>query len=218
MNRKSITQEYFTLAVDENGNMPPMRRDEANAGLVVAGCMDLLLNDVIAWEKKKITVIKEIPNGLSHLASLYAYLNEKPCSTDKLMSDYHTGNRIKQLTEEIGESLLADDVAAKGTGGLLGSKTIYIPEKGYKDEVIGFIKSSVTKDDEITPHDAALLYILKETKNLNQYFSKHENDILKGKLEEIKKNPQNKQLAAMINYVSGMTAIMAAVVLTSTLS
>lgn len=28
MNRKSITQEYFTLAVDENGNMPPMRRDE----------------------------------------------------------------------------------------------------------------------------------------------------------------------------------------------
>lgn len=218
MNRKSITQEYFILAVDENGNMPPMRRDEANAGLVVAGCMDLLLNDVIAWEKKKITVIKEIPNGLRHLASLYAYLNEKPRSTDKLMSDYHTGNRIKQLTEEIGESLLTDDVATKGTSGLLGSKTIYIPEKGYKDEVIGFIKSSVTKDDEITPHDAALLYILKETKNLNQYFSKHENDILKDKLEEIKKNPQNKQLAAMINYVSDMTAIMAAVVLTSTLS
>lgn len=54
MNRKSITQEYFTLAVGENGNMPPMRRDEANAGLVVAGCMDLLLNDVIAWEKKKL--------------------------------------------------------------------------------------------------------------------------------------------------------------------
>lgn len=218
MNRKSITQEYFALVVDENGNMPPMRRDEANAGLVVAGCMDLLLNNVIAWEKKKITVLKEIPNELRHITSLYAYLNEKPRSTDKLMNDYYTGSRIKQLTAEIGESLLADDAAAKGTGGLFGSKTIYIPEKGYKNEVIGFIKSSVTKNDEITPHDATLLYILKETKNINQYFSEHENDVLKGKLEEIKKNPQNKQLAAMINYVGDMTAIMAAVVLTTSLS
>lgn len=218
MNRKSITQEYFTLVVDENGNMPPMSRDESNAGLVVAGCMDLLLNDVIEWEKKTITVIKEIPNRLRHIASLYAYLNEKSRSTDKLMNDYYTGSRIKQLTAEIGESLLADDVATKGTGGLFGSKTIYIPEKGYKDEVIEFIKSSVTKDDEITPHDAALLYILKETKNLNQYFSKYENDVLKGKLEEIKKNPPNTKLAAMINYVSDMKTIMAAVVLTASLS
>lgn len=218
MNRKSITQEYFILVVDENGNMPPMRRGESNAGLVVAGCMDLLLNNVIAWERKKITVIKEIPNELRHITSLYAYLNEKPRSTDKLMNDYYTGSRIKQLTAEIGESLLADDAAAKGTGGLFGSKTIYIPEKGYKNEVIGFIKSSVTKNDEITPHDATLLYILKETKNINQYFSEHENDVLKGKLEEIKKNPQNKQLAAMINYVGDMTAIMAAVVLTTSLS
>lgn len=218
MKRKSITQEYFALVVDENGNMPPMRRGESNAGLVVAGCMDLLLNNVIAWEKKKITVIKEIPNELRHITSLYAYLNEKPRSTDKLMNDYYTGSRIKQLTADIGESLLADDTAAKGTGGLFGSKTIYIPEKGYKNEVIGLIKSSVTKNDEITPHDATLLYILKETKNINQYFSEHENDVLKGKLEEIKKNPQNKQLEAMINYVGDMTAIMAAVVLTTSLS
>lgn len=218
MDRKTIAQEYFTLVVDENGNMPPMRRDESNAGLVVAGCMDLFLNDIIAWEKKTITVIKEIPDGLKHIASLYAYLNEKPRSTDKLMNDYCTGSRIRQLTAEIGESLLAEDAVTKGEGGIFGPKTIYIPEKEYKDEVVESIKSSVTKDDEITPHDAALLSILKETKSLNQYFSKYESDVLKSKLEEIKKNPQNKQLAAMINYVSDMTAIMAAVVLTTSLS
>lgn len=218
MNRKSITQEYFTLVVDENGNIPPMRRDESNAGFVVAGCMDLLLNDVIQWDKKIITVMKEIPDRLKHITSLYTYLNKMPRSTDKLMSDYYTGSRIKQLAAEIGESLLADDVVSKRTGGLFGPKTIYIPEKEYKNELIGVIKSSITKVDEIAPHDAALLYILKETKNLNQYFSKYENDVLKGKLEEIKKNPQNTQLAAMINYVSSMTAIMAAVVLTTSLS
>lgn len=123
MDRKTIAQEYFTLVVDENGNMPPMRRDESNAGLVVAGCMDLFLNDIIAWEKKTITVIKEIPDGLKHIASLYAYLNEKPRSTDKLMNDYCTGSRIRQLTAEIGESLLAEDAVTKGEGGIFGPKT-----------------------------------------------------------------------------------------------
>lgn len=114
--------------------------------------------------------------------------------------------------------MLADKAVTKGTGGLFGSKTTYIPVKEYKDELIGVIKSSVTTDDEITPHDAALLYILKETKNLNQYFSKYESDVLKDRLEEIKKNPQNKQLAAMINYVNDMTTIMAAVVIATSLS
>lgn len=210
MNRKSITQEYFALATDKNGIMPPMRRDESNAGLVVAGFMDLLLNDAIAVEKKKITVIKEMPDGLGHIASLYAYLNEKPRLTNNLMCDYYTGNRIKQLTTEIGESLTADGAATKGTGGLFGPKTTYISEKRYKDEVIGIIKSAVTKDDEITPHDVALIYILDGTKNLNQYFCKHESDELKVRLKEMKKNPQNKQLADMINYVNEMiTLIMA---------
>lgn len=210
MNRKSITQEYFTLAADENGNMPPMHRDESNAGIVVAGFMDLLLNDVITVEKKKITVVKDIPNELGHITSLYAYLNEKPRSTDKLMSDYYTGSRMKHLITEIGESLLADGTATKGTGGLFGPKTTYIPEKRYKDELIGIIKSALTKDDEVNRHDVALIYILNGTKNLNQYFSKHESNEMKAKLKELKKNPLNKQLADMINYVSDMITIIMA--------
>ena len=144
------------------------------------------------------------------------YLNEKPRSIDKLMSDYYTGSRIKQLTAQIGESLEEEGKAAKGTGGLFGPKTTYIPEKNYKDELIGTIKSAITTGGEITSHDIALIYILKETKNLNQYFSKHESSELKAKLKEMKNNPQNKQLADMINYVSDtITVIMACVLLYS---
>lgn len=171
----------------------------------------LLLNDIITLEKRKITVMKEIPYELGHITSLYTYLNEKPRSIDQLMNDYmlSTGSRIKQLTMELGESLLADGVITKGVGGLFGKKTTYIPEKAYKDEVISFMKSVVTKDEEMAPREMALIFILKESQNLNQYFSKYDNDILKVKLKEIKKNPQNKKLAEMINYVSEFTAIMA---------
>ncbi len=218
MTRKSIAQEYYVLVTDENGNMPAMRKYESNAGIVVAGFMDLLLNDIITVEKKKITVIKDIPNELEHIASLYTYLKEKPRSTDKLMSDYmvSTSTRIKKLITEIGESLCTDGVATQGKGGLFGNKTTYIPEKNYKDELVGTIKSVVAKDDENSPYDIALIFILNETKNLNQYFSKYESDELKAKLKEMKKNPQNKQLADMINYISDIMAVaMACLVISS---
>ena len=196
--------------------MPSMHKEESYAGLVAAGFMDFLVNNVITADKNKISVIKENPGELAHLALLYAYLNEKPRSIDKLMSDYYTGSRIKQLTAQIGESLKEEGKAAKGTGGLFGPKTTYIPEKNYKDELIGMIKSAITTGGEITSHDIALIYILKETKNLNQYFSKHESSELKAKLKELKNNPQNKQLADMINYVSDtITVIMACVLLYS---
>lgn len=218
MRRKSIAQEYFVLAINKNGYMPAMRREESEAGIVAAGIMDLLLNHVIVVEKKKISVLKDIPDELMHLMPLYTYLKEKPRSIDKLMDDYlaSTGRRLRGLMKEIGESLLADGAAVKGEGGIFGNKTVYIPEKSCKQEVAGLIRAAVTKEDEMTPHDIALIYILKETKNLNQYFSDSERKEWKGKLNAMKNDPQNKQLAAMINYVGDMTAIMAAFIVTST--
>ena len=66
---------------------------------------------------------------------------------------------------------------------------------------------------EISLADAALVSLLKETGNLNQYFSKYERDDLKTRLKDLKKEPQNKQISDMINYVdtviaASMTALM----------
>lgn len=220
MNRKSITEEYFALAINESGYMPAMYRDESNAGVVAAGVMDLLLNQVITEEKKKITVIKDLPDYLGHLASLYAYLKEKTRPIDKLMGDYtvSAGSRLGQLAAETGEALTADHRAVKEKGGLFGGKVIYIPDQGYRAELISVIKAAVSGEEEITPHDAALISILAETKNLNRYLSREERSSLKGRLKEIRRNPQNKELADMINHVSDMTAIIAAWIVTSSLS
>lgn len=203
MTRKSIAQEYFALVIDQNGNMPPMNKDESNAGLVAAGFMDLLLSGAVTAEKKKIAVIKDMPDELGCLASLYAYLKEEPRSTDKLMWDYiiSSGARIKQLTAEIGESLLAGYAAENAKGGLFGNKTVYIPQKDYKDELIGIIKAAA-EDSGNSPHDMALLFLLQKTKNLNQYFSKYERAAWKNKLKELKKDPQNKRLSDMLDYIN----------------
>ena len=108
MNRKSIAKEYYILATNENGYMPVMHQDESIAGIVAAGIMDLKLNGVITMENKKITVIKDIPNELSHIESLYTYLKQKSRTMNQLMNYYmlSIGSSMKKLTAELGESLL----------------------------------------------------------------------------------------------------------------
>ena len=65
------------------------------------------------------------------------------------------------------------------------------------------------------PCDVVLIWLLQQANCLKQYFLKHETDQLKKKLKEMKKDPLNKQLANMIDYVSDMTAVMAVVVVTA---
>ena len=214
MNRKSTAQEYYTLMIDKNGLMPAMHRDEAVAWLAASAFMDLTVNDIVAVEKKKITVIKELPDSLIYLEDLYTYLKEKSRQMEKMMTDFYAGSRNKKLAEKIGESLCKDGAAVEEKGGLFAPKRVFIPEKAYKDELIGMIRSAV-KEEEMAPRDVALVWLLQQTNCLKQYFSKHESDQLKQKLKEMKKDPQNKQLAEMIDYVSDMTAVMAVVIVTS---
>lgn len=214
MNRKSISQEYYTLMIDKNGLLPAMYRDEAGAGLTASAFIDLIVNDIVAVEKKKIAVIKELPDSLEYLEALYTYLKEKPRTMEKTMTDFYAGSRNRKLAEKIGESLCKDGVAAEDAGGLFGSKRVFIPEKDYKEELAAIIRSAV-REEEMSPRDVALIWILQQTNCLKQYFSKHETDQLKRKLKEIKKDPLNKQLANMIDYVSDMTAVMAAVAVTA---
>ena len=214
MNRKSTAQEYYTLMIDKNGLMPAMHRDEAGAGLAASAFMDLTVNDIVAVEKKKITVIKELPDSLVYLEDLYTYLKEKSRHMEKMMTDFCAGSRNKKLAEKIGESLCKDGAAVEAEGGLFAPKRVFVPEKAYKDELIDMIRLAM-QEEEMAPRDVALVWLLQQTNCLKQYFSKYETDQLKKKLKEMKKDPLNKQLANMIDYVSDMTAVMAVVVVTA---
>ncbi len=220
MDRISLIQEYYLLAVDERGNLPPLRRNESNAGLMAAGVMDLLLGEVITLEKKKISIRKELPEELEYLRPLYTYLEEKPRATNRLMSDYliSTGTRMRELIDKMGKALTAQGVASEEKAGFFGKKTTYTPDKKYKDDLIGAIKEAVTQTREMSAHDTALVFLLQETKNLYQYFSKYEGEEVKATLKamkkEIQKDPQKKQMASMLNYINDISAVAMACLVT----
>lgn len=58
-------------------------------------------------------------------------------------------------------------------GVLFGNKTIYIPKEDYKRELVQMLRKAADGARQ-TPHDMALLLLLKESKNLSRYFSESE--------------------------------------------
>lgn len=212
MNRKSITQEYYMLATNKKGQMPAMRSEECKAGILAAGISDLLLTETAVMNGKKITIVQNLPEELQHIAPLYEYLQEKPRTVSKLMNDYCialTNKRIQQLVAALGESLLADNSVTQGEGRLFGSKGTYIPEQNSKNQLIEIFKNEVGQDAEMTPHDMALFIVLHETNNLKQYFSPYEKEAMKEKWKAIRKNPHNKIVKKIVNYVNDTMAILA---------
>lgn len=217
MKRRSIAQEYYTLMVDQNGYMPPMHREDSAAGLVAAAFMDLLLNHVITADLnkkfgKKITVESSLPEELDHIGPLYRYLSKKERTVDKMMADNYEGPRQKELVDMIGKSLCEENLACEGKGGVFGPKVLYIPNKEYKDELADTVKAAVTGNGALSPHDVVLLCILKASKNLNKYFSKYEGETLKARINELKEDPQNRQLNDMITYVEDEDTMLAMIV------
>jgi len=209
MERKSIIQEYFILSASEKGNLS----SSAKTGIVASGITDLVENDICEKDGKKLIVKNKLPNKFNHLTSLYEYLSEKPRSIDKIMDDYcmsMTDKRIQKLLVDTGESLLTENIVTKEKGGLLGNKEVYSPESMYKESLIATLKESITQKEELSIHDMALVSILQETQKLKQYFSKYEANTLKEKLKLMRKDPNNKALKEMIDYVDSMTAAMVA--------
>lgn len=214
MKRMSTAQEYYTLMIDKNGLMPAMYKAEAGAGLVAAAFLELLVNDIISVENKKITVRDKLPENMEYLGTLYTYLQEKTRTMEKVVMEFYSGRRNRELVEGIGETLCEEGAAVEKEGGVFGPKRLFIPSKDYKEALVEELRTAV-REDELTPREVALIYLLEEAKCLKQYFSKYESDQLKEKLKEIKKDPMNRRLAQMIDYVGDITDIITVLLVTT---
>lgn len=195
MNRKSMIQEYYMLVANKYGEMGNLHREDSKVGLVVAGLYELLEAEVILIDKKVIKILKELPDELSYLSSLYLYLNKKPQKISNVINSYlaYSTRRINPLITDICKPLLQERLVVKAKGGFSGRKTVYIPDTVYKEKLISQIKVNINDENEMKANDLVLLYILKKTRNIKQYFSSDELSSLKIMFEGVK----NKKL---INY------------------
>lgn len=210
MNRLSLSQEYMMCALSDKGKIPAMRFERVIA-LAAAAVAELLMEDIIELNGKKLSVKRPLPKEKEFLSLVYDYIEKKqPLNFKSAVEHYSvtfTNKNPDALFEAVGESLIAAGCAQKGTRGIAVNKNAYIPDAGAVDNIIQNIRAEILEDGALTEDIAALTALLDKTGDIMRFFSAYEKKSVKKRLKEIKEDPENKETAKVINYVEELMTV-----------
>ena len=94
--------------------------------------------------------------------------------------------------------------------GLLGTKEYRTVKAEEKDRVIQKIRAEFLEEGQISEETVLLGCLLDKTSLLKKYFSAYEAKMLKQRLKELRKAPENKLINEMIDSVDTLIAVIAA--------
>ena len=145
------------------------------------------------------------------MRSLYQAIQERqPLKLEKLVELYSYDVRdrsFRQLMEDVGETLVRAGGAEKRSGGLLGKKTLFVPDSRRRDAVVQMIRAELLEDGVLTDDVAALAVLLEKSGALKQYFSVYERGQLKRRLKELKNSPENEAATQMMEYLTYLMSL-----------
>ena len=75
MKDMTLTQQYFTCAVNGKGKIPGLST-ERQVCLLAAGLLELQMEGCISIDKKQICIAAPLPAAKQYLAPLYAFLDK----------------------------------------------------------------------------------------------------------------------------------------------
>lgn len=210
----SIAQAFMLCSLNEKGKLPALKT-EVPICILAGGVIDLWMNNCIIIENKKLSILEDLPQNMQHLKAIYeAVADSKSISIEKLTSDFCftlTDKRMKVLVHEVGDSLLAMECVSSGDKGLSGKNAIYIPDKTQVERTIQTIRAEFLEEGTVSDQTVALASLLEKCGMLKNYFSKHESSLAKARIKEIKQSQEHKVASEMVDYVTTMIAVFAAV-------
>ncbi|MGO2083011.1 hypothetical protein [Vagococcus sp.] len=186
----ALSQEFTLLAFKENQRVsydPNLR-----LSLVTAALLDLLFDDVIIFDNKKVKVIQKLSGRLLFLAPLYEVLAKKETiKLTKISELYSYKNKeFKDLFGHLEESVHS------------------IPDQeGYRKIVIERLKEQIERN-ELDIQSVMLLTFLNKNRKLKNYFTRDESEIIKIILKQVKENEGNQALITMVNNIEAVTVAM----------
>ena len=216
----SITQEFLLCALDGKGRFSAFDYEKPVC-LIAGGLLELLNNEFVEIENKKVVVIKELEEPLKYLYPLFNFIkNSKPKTLKSIASEYvmsFTSRKLNELILSVGNSLVLDDCADEVyRKSFFGRQKKYIvPKKEKIDHVIQKIRAELLEDGDISEETVGLVSLLNKCHLLKRYFSKYESDQLNIRLKEIKNSSPNKMIKEMLDYIDAM---MAAIIVSTTSS
>ena len=207
MKNLSLTQQYLLCTLKKNGKLPSFGIEKVLC-LSASGVLELLMDDVLAFDGKKLTVKTSLPQDKEYLYPVYdAVKRKQPVKFETIVEYFSvslTDKHINELIDAVGESLLKADCVQKEKGGLFGGKNLYIPNEADVDIIVQSIRAELLEDGEISEDIVALTALLNKSGDLQKYFSAYEKKDLKKRLKEIKDNPQNEMIKKAADYIDSL--------------
>ena len=206
----SITQEYLICAVNSKGKISGFGSEKLIC-LIASGLLELQLEGCIKIDKRKVTVMNNLPEERLYLKPLYDFVNQqKPVKLEKVLEAYNYSfkDRGYELVNSIGASLKDLDLVEVTCAGIFGNKNAYIPNSNAVHYVVDMIRAEFLEDVEVTEDIASLIILLDKNKLLKTYFSEYEQKEIKKKLKEITNSDTGKSIKDMVNNVEYMITMM----------
>lgn len=210
----SITQEYLICAVNSKGKISGFGSEKLIC-LIASGLLELQLEGCIKIDKKKVTVMNNLPEERLYLKLLYDFVNQqKPVKLEKVLEAYNYSfkDRGYELVNSIGASLKDLDLVEVTCAGIFGNKNAYIPNSNAVHYVVDMIRAEFLEDVEVTEDIASLIILLDKSKLLKIYFSEYEQKEIKKKLKEITNSDTGKSIKDIVNTVEYMITMMSVLI------
>jgi hypothetical protein len=212
----SIAQEYLLCSLNHKGGFSVLSTEQPIC-FVAATLLDLLSNDFVDIEGKKIIISRELEKSFDYLLPIFQFIqNSKTKTINDIVNGYSfsfTDKNLKALIQSVGGRLVAEGCAVeKNKTGLLGNTQKYmVPKKESTEHVIQKIRAELLEDGAISDETIALVSLLNKGGLLKQYFSKYESEELKKRLNEIKDSAPNQMIKQMLDYIDNVMAAIIAV-------
>ena len=178
---------------------------EKTTCLAASAVVELLMEDILAFDGKKLSIQVALPEEKSYLRQVYdVVVKKQPVKFENAIEYFSfnfTDKYINRLIEDIGESLAELGCVRKEKGGFMNGKTLYIPNEADVDHIVQNIRAELLEDGEISEDIVVLTALLNKSQDLQRYFSSYEKQALKKRLAEIKENPQNELIHKATEYI-----------------
>jgi len=211
MKNLSLTQQYLLCVLNKNGKLPAFGLEKTLC-LSAAGVLELLMEDALSFDGKKLTVKSALPEEKAYLRPVYQAVERKqPVKFESIVEYFSldfTDKHMNELIDSIGASLAKKGcVQREEKSGLFGGKDLYIPNEADVDAVVQSIRAELLEDGELSEDVVALTMLLHKSGDLKQYFSAYEKKDLKKRLKEIKNDPQNEMVQKTVEYIDSLLCL-----------
>ena len=204
MKNLSTTQQYFLCVLKKNGKISSLEMEKTTC-LAASAIVELLMDNILTLDGKKLSVQAPLPEDKSYLRQVYyVVMKKQPVKFESVMEYFSfnfTDKYMDGLIEDIGESLVNLGCVQKEKGGFMNGKTLYIPNADDVDHIVQNIRAEFLEEGEISEDIVVLTALLNKSGDLQRYFSSYEKQALKKRLEEIRENPQNELIRKATEYI-----------------